>query len=102
MGEKYRDKVVIVTGGSRGLGRAMCLGFAREGAHVVVASRKLASCEEVVALIKSEGGSALAHAAHMGAIPDLESGESAEELSTEQLKRYLEALRPEDFGKFNP
>ena len=40
--------------------------------------------------------------ASFGAIPDLESGESAEELSAEQLKRYLEALRPEDFGKFNP
>ena len=31
-----------------------------------------------------------------------ESGAADEELNTEQLKRYLEALRPEDFGKFNP
>lgn len=66
MGERFKDKVVLVTGGSRGLGRAMALGFAREGANVVVASRKLASCEEVVALIEAEGGAALAQSAHMG------------------------------------
>ncbi len=30
------------------------------------------------------------------------ASDAADELSTEQLKRYLEALRPEDFGKFNP
>jgi NAD(P)-dependent dehydrogenase (short-subunit alcohol dehydrogenase family) len=34
-------KVVIVTGGSKGLGRAMALGFAEAGADVVVASREL-------------------------------------------------------------
>ena len=37
-----------------------------------------------------------------GAGHDVEPAGSADELSTEQLKRYLEKLRPEDFGKFNP
>ena len=73
MGERFKDKVVLVTGGSRGLGRAIALGFAREGAKVVVASRKLASCEEVVALIEAEGGSAFAHQTDVGRPPELKA-----------------------------
>jgi len=60
------DKVVVVTGGSRGLGRAMALGFAGVGAHVVVASRKLDACEKVAAEIRSMGRQALAVSCHVG------------------------------------
>jgi NAD(P)-dependent dehydrogenase (short-subunit alcohol dehydrogenase family) len=69
---QFREKVVVVTGGSRGLGSAMSRGFAREGAKVVVASRKLENCEALAAKIREEGGEALAIAAHMGDIDSLD------------------------------
>ncbi len=58
-------RVAIVTGGSRGLGRAVALGFAQAGASVVVASRKLDACAAVVAEIEAGGGQGLAVAARM-------------------------------------
>lgn len=62
----FRDKVVVVTGASRGLGEAMALAFAREGAQVVVSSRKRDACEAVAARITAEGGRALALPCHVG------------------------------------
>jgi NAD(P)-dependent dehydrogenase (short-subunit alcohol dehydrogenase family) len=60
------DKVVVVTGGSKGLGRAMALGFAEAGADVVVASRKLAPCERVADEVRDLGRRAVAFACHVG------------------------------------
>jgi NAD(P)-dependent dehydrogenase (short-subunit alcohol dehydrogenase family) len=59
-------KVVVVTGGSKGLGRAMALGFGEAGADVVVSSRKLEACEVVADQIRSMGRRALAVRAHVG------------------------------------
>jgi NAD(P)-dependent dehydrogenase (short-subunit alcohol dehydrogenase family) len=44
---EFNDKVVVITGGSRGMGREMACAFGAEGANVVVASRKLPDCEAV-------------------------------------------------------
>jgi len=61
----------VVTGGSRGIGRAVAAGFAAVGAHVVVASRKAEACEETVDAIRAAGGSALAVPTHVGRLDDL-------------------------------
>jgi NAD(P)-dependent dehydrogenase (short-subunit alcohol dehydrogenase family) len=59
-------KVALVTGGSRGLGRDMVLAFAGAGADVVVTSRKLQNCQEVVAEVEAMGRRGLAVACHVG------------------------------------
>ena len=60
------DKIVVVTGASKGLGRAMALGFAEAGADVVVSSRKLEACEIVADEIRALGRRALAVRCHVG------------------------------------
>jgi NAD(P)-dependent dehydrogenase (short-subunit alcohol dehydrogenase family) len=62
----FTDKVVVITGGSRGLGHAMALGFARTGANLCIASRRLDSCEAAVAEIRALGRDASAHSIHVG------------------------------------
>jgi NAD(P)-dependent dehydrogenase (short-subunit alcohol dehydrogenase family) len=60
-------KVAVVTGGSRGIGRAVAEGLAAAGADVVVASRKLDSCERAAAEIETATGrNALPVACHVG------------------------------------
>ncbi len=49
-------KVALVTGGSRGMGKEMVLAFAQAGADVVIASRKLDSCEALAEQVRKETG----------------------------------------------
>lgn len=65
-------KVALVTGGSRGLGKQMSLGLADAGADVVIASRRLESCQALVDDIESRGRKGLAVAAHTGKTEDLD------------------------------
>ncbi|WP_284037700.1 SDR family oxidoreductase [Neobacillus sp. 114] len=59
-------KVALITGGSRGLGREMALAFAKAGADIVIASRKLDACEKVAAEVEAIGRRALPYACHIG------------------------------------
>jgi NAD(P)-dependent dehydrogenase (short-subunit alcohol dehydrogenase family) len=52
------DKVILVTGGSRGLGFEMCRAFSEAGARVVISSRKADGCERAAELIERETGRA--------------------------------------------
>ena len=58
-------KVALVTGGSRGLGRSMVLAFAEAGADVIIASRKLDSCEETAREVRERTFPTADHSAAM-------------------------------------
>ena len=61
-----KDKVAIVTGASRGIGKAIAIQLSNAGAKVVVSSRKLEECEKVADEIKNMGGKADVIPCHVG------------------------------------
>lgn len=79
-------KTAVVTGSSRGIGRAIAEQMAAAGAKVVISSRKAAPCEEVVASITAAGGKAISIPAHVGDFGQIEA----------LVKRTHEAFGPID------
>ncbi|HEX5065337.1 MAG TPA: SDR family oxidoreductase [Myxococcota bacterium] len=64
-------RVVIVTGGTRGIGRSLAEGYVAAGAKVVVASRKEAACKETEEHLRKMGGEALGVPTHLGELDAL-------------------------------
>ncbi len=80
--KRLAGKIAIVTGSSSGIGKAIALKFAEEGARVVVAARRQHLCEQTVKQIRQKGGEAMA-------IPtDVTDESQVERLITETVKRY--------------
>ncbi|MFI2423172.1 SDR family NAD(P)-dependent oxidoreductase [Streptomyces sp. NPDC018955] len=77
MTSRFTDRTALVTGAGSGIGRAVALALAAEGAHVVAAGRRPEPLEETVALIERAGGKALAVTADVSRAPDVQAGVDA-------------------------
>ncbi|MCM3882984.1 SDR family NAD(P)-dependent oxidoreductase [Frankia sp. R82] len=66
-------EVAVVTGAGRGIGRAIALRYAEEGAAVVVSARSTDEIEETASLIRAAGGRAAAHTANVTDLPSVQA-----------------------------
>jgi len=80
--QRLKDRIALITGASRGIGRAVGLVFAREGAHVLLLARNLKALEEVDDKIRKNGGKATL-------IPlDLADGKAIDALGPSLYERF--------------
>src|SRR4030042_4833486 len=77
-----KDKVAIITGGAKGMGRGMALKFAEEGCAVVIADIAIKEAEEAAAVIKKKGGTAIAIKC------DVTSGQQVSETVAKVVKQF--------------
>jgi NAD(P)-dependent dehydrogenase (short-subunit alcohol dehydrogenase family) len=82
MSREYQDKVVLVTGGAYGIGRAAALGFAQKGAKVVIADIDVRRGEETLRRIKDAGGEAIFVKS------DVSSESDVEEMVNTAVRKY--------------
>jgi 3-oxoacyl-[acyl-carrier protein] reductase len=82
MSQRLKGKIAIVTGSSSGIGKAVALTVAGEGASVVVAARRERLCAEVAAQIAAEGGTAVAIQT------DVSDERQVERLIAETVRRF--------------
>lgn len=99
-GNRLAGKVALITGASRGIGAAVAVRFAREGAHLVLAARTTGGLEEVDDEVRAAGGSATL-------VPvDLRDFVKIDELAAALFDRYgrLDILvgNAAEFGTFSP
>lgn len=66
-------KIAFVSGASRGIGEAIARLLARQGAHVIVSSRKIEGCQAVADAINVDGGKATALACHIGEMEQIQA-----------------------------
>src|SRR2546421_10989548 len=76
------DRVALITGGSRGIGRSIAEEFARRGASVVITARKEEELNETAQAIRAEGGDVLAIPGHVG------RAEAVDATLDQALERY--------------
>jgi NAD(P)-dependent dehydrogenase (short-subunit alcohol dehydrogenase family) len=95
-------RVAIVTGSSRGIGRAIAEGFARSGARVVITSRGIGAAQQVAAHIERAGGEALAQRLEAGDLAQIDTlvGNTIERFGRlDILVNNAAILRPHDIAK---